>query len=190
MRRILFVSVFALIMGATLLAPVPATAGACSDQEILGFDPNTPITGSARICENRKGVRGRMWVDNLVPGNAYTVWWGYIDDPSQCAEPGMCSPDDFGGDNPPIVFGRFDSTVANGKGQYSFYDFWGGMRMSEGSQVWLIVIGHGPLEMNDGRRRARQTLTPEDPAAGVPHMGNTVDGLLGVPAGVAIFAVE
>ena len=190
MRRVLFVSTFALVLGTLLLAPAPADAGHCDDQEVLGFDPDNPVTGSARICHNRKGIRGRIWAQNLVPGRAYTVWWGYIDNPSNCENPGCDSPNDLVGENPQIVFGRFDSTVANSRGQYSFFDFWGGMRATDGAQIWLILIGHGPVELNDGRRRARQTLTPEDPVFGTPHLGNNVDGLLGVPEALNIFTVN
>jgi hypothetical protein len=33
-------------------------------------------------------------------------------------------------------------------------------------------------------------VVPEDPFAGTPHLGNTVDGLLGAPAAVAVFMVD
>ena len=42
--------------------------------------------------------------------------------------------------------------------------------------VWFLVFGHGAADMTDGRRLARQLLTPEDPSIGTPHLGVTPDG--------------
>ena len=187
MRRNLLAVAVVVFMITTIAGSVPVSAGSCDDQEVLGFDPQDPITGSARLCINRKGLRGRMWVGNLAPGNAYTVWWAYFDDPSQCDTPGACGPPDFGGENPLGVFGRMDSVVANGSGEAIFYNLWGGMKVSNGSQIWMLIVGHGEADMNDGRHLARQTLTPEDPLAGAPHLGNVVDGLLGFPAAIVVF---
>jgi hypothetical protein len=63
----------------------------------------------------------------------------------------------------------------------------GGLRLSSGSQVWLLLYSHGPANMSDNRRRARQLLTPEDPPAGVPNLGNVVDGPGSTPNAIAIF---
>ena len=142
-----------------------------------------------------------MRLDNLAPGNAYTVWWVYFDTPAACtggtplpvplsAGASACDFDDFGGDRPQAVFGRMDSGVAPRRGSLRFSGDFGGMQPSSGSEVWLLVFGHGPANFSDGSALARQLLTPEDPTAGAPHLGNTVDGGRGYPVSAAVFAIE
>lgn len=47
------------------------------------------------------------------------------------------------------------------------------------------MFGHGAADTNDKRQLARQLLTPEDPGAGVPHLG--IEGRpFGYPAGVVV----
>ena len=59
------------------------------------------------------------------------------------------------------------------------------MRVTPGSQVWMLMFGHGPAS-GDGTKLARQLLTPEDPASGFPHVGVAPDGYA---AAVAIFDI-
>jgi len=40
----------------------------------------------------------------------------------------------------------------------------------------VAVNGHGEADFSDGRKLARQLMTPEDPDLGAPHLGNHVDG--------------
>jgi hypothetical protein len=152
---------------------------------------NSGISGEARLCVRQSGVNGRLDVEHLVPGDAYTVWFVYFDDPAQCVGggPGICGDADFGGAKPLGVFGRYDSAIGPRSGQEEFDGGVRGFRPREGSQVWLLMFGHGPADMADRSRLARQLLTPEDPAAGAPHLGNVVDGSLGRPAAIAIFNI-
>ena len=153
----------------------------------------TNLNGFSEICISDRGIRGRMAVQDLVPGDAYTVWWVYFDDPSQCQVPFQCSDVDFElGDpnaDPIAVFGRMDSGIANKRGKLRFGNLLNGMKPSSGSQVWLLIFGHGKAATHDGRALARQLLTPEDPLAGAPHLG-TQTNPFGFPVGVAVFAVE
>ena len=51
------------------------------------------MAGKAWLCFSADGVRARMFVHNLVPGRAYTVWLVYFDDPSKCiTAPGTANP--------------------------------------------------------------------------------------------------
>ena len=59
-----------------------------------------------------------------------------------------------------------------------------GFQLSHGSRVILILFDHGPANP-DNRRRARQLLTPEDPAFGAPGLGVVADGALGQFSAVA-----
>ena len=164
--------------------------GDCATEEIIPLMEGQPASGSSTLCVNERGLTAHMTVGNLVPGDAYTVWWIYIDDPASCVDPGNCGDVDFGGDNPLGVFGRMDSGVANENGRFRFFGRLKGMVPSPGSQVWFLVLGHGAVDDTDGRHMARQLLTPEDPLAGTPHLGNIIDGALFVMAALNIFNFE
>jgi hypothetical protein len=67
------------------------------------------------------------------------------------------------------------------------------LRLSSGSQVWLIAHFHGFASVDDNRELARQLLTPQDPILGVPAGGALVDLVNGQakgrPAFIAIFDI-
>ncbi len=184
-----------LVGGLGLLAtPTDAIAhgGECQRRLRAVVEPLLePVEGHAKLCIGRGGVSGRMDVENLQRSHAYTVWFIYFDDPSQCVGggPGVCGDADFGGDKPLGVFGRFDSAVGSARGEEEFEGRVRGLRLRKGSQVWLLIFGHGPADKTDGSHLARQLLTPEDPFAGAPHLGNVVDGPLGHPTAIAVFNI-
>lgn len=153
------------------------------------MEPN--IAGKARLCINGDGVSGSFDVEHLQPRDAYTIWFVYFDDPTQCVGggPGICGEADFGGDKPLGVFGRYDSAIGPADGEERFEGSVRGLRLRRGSQVWLLLFGHGPADTSDHSHLARQLLTPEDPLAGAPHLGNVIDGLRGKPAAVAVFNI-
>ena len=177
---------FMLFMGLGLIhPPTEVQAAACDTQPVAALlEPD--LNGKATFCVYPGGLRAKIRVKQLNEGDAYTVWWVYFDDPSLCAVPNACAEVDFGGANPLGVFGRMDSAVAPASGHVKFSGKVRGMLPSSGSQVWLLVFGHGAADVADGRHLARQLLTPEDPAAGAPHLG-IVGGPLGSPAAIAVF---
>ena len=69
------------------------------------------VEGEAYLCQSPRGLRAKMYVEHLVSGDAYTVWWMYFDDPTACAVPFECGLADFAGPDPLGVFGRMDSKV-------------------------------------------------------------------------------
>ena len=170
------------------------------------------LSGRGNVCATPLGLWSTMRVTGLTPGNAYTVWWIYIDDPDSCAnfplttenapipfdEPvgyaGRCgfadffTPDESGEFlNPLVVFGRMDSVVAGTRPATRFAGDLRSFDPSPGSQVWMLIFGHGPAA-DDKRQLARQLLTPEDPGSGVPHLG--IEGRpFGFPAGVVVIEV-
>jgi hypothetical protein len=155
------------------------------------------VAGDGELCVLRDRVQGELIIRNLVPGNAYTVWLVYFDDPVQCTggtvlpvplAASSCDLFDFEGVKPLAVFGRMASGVATQNGRLNLSGRLGGMRPSSGSEFWMLVFGHGPAAT--GAALARQLLTPEDPNAGAPHLGNIEDGLLGYPIASAVFVVE
>jgi hypothetical protein len=116
-----------------------------------------------------------MEVRGLTPGYAYTVWFFYVDKPLLCVHPGICDSeaDVFGTSplfNPLAVIGRMDSAVVGKSGDAQFSGEIGGMSVSHGSQLQLLINIHGPAS-SDLRERARQLLTPQDPSLGTPFAG-------------------
>ena len=94
----------------------------CMKESILALE--APIQGDAFLCIDAEGVRARLHAKGLKPKNAYTIWFFYWDDPSQCATPGQCAPGDatppgqcegpldLRGFDPLLVLGRLDSAIA------------------------------------------------------------------------------
>ncbi len=163
----------------------------CDFQEMNNFLP-PDVSGSVNLCAVNKGVRANVRAADLIPGNAYTVWWIYFDDASQCGVPFACGVDfnDFLGEKPLAVLGRLGSAVAGKGGVALIRDEWGGMVPSSGSQIQIFLLDHGPVDESDGAQRARQTLTPEDPFFGMPHHGNAVDGWRGIPVGFTVHQMD
>ena len=167
------------------------------------------LSGRGTVCATPLGLWSTMSVRGLTPGNAYTVWWVYIDDPASCANFPLPAPDvvpfpepaDYAGPcgladfftmdasgqylNPLAVFGRMDSVVAGKRHRTRFAGDLRSFVPSPGSQVWLFIFGHGAADNSDKRQLARQLLTPEDPGTGAPHLG--IEGSpFGYPAGVVV----
>ncbi len=165
-------------------AQVKQVRQSCERVEVTPLLVET-VAGSARLCVSHNGLRGWMLARGLVPGDAYTLWWVYIDDPSLCDPESGCGFETFAGANPLAVFGRLGSLVATTSGRAFFSDSLLGMRPSPGAEVWLLLVEHGAAE--EGARLARQLLTPEDPRAGAPHLGLPEDGVLGFNAAIAKF---
>jgi hypothetical protein len=182
-------AVFAIVAMTIMVGSASAARADCDKVDLVSLVQ--PVTGWAKLCVTHKGLLGWMSVRDLVPGDAYTVWWIYFDDPSLCATPGACGADsDFAGPDPISVFGRLDSTVANEIGRTHFFGHVGGMEPSSGSQIWMLILGHDAADYGDPVHLARQLLTPEDPAAGAPHLGIVAHGAHFTPAALAVFDVD
>ena len=188
----------------------------CKNQSLVDFwgeeIESSRLSGRGLVCATPLGLWSTLRVEGLTPGNAYTVWWVYIDDPASCANFPLPSPDvipfpepeGYAGPcgladfftpdpseellNPLAVFGRMDSVIAAHKRKTRFAGDLRSFTPSSGSQVWMFLFGHGPADQSDKRELARQLLTPEDPNSGAPHLG--IEGRpYGYPAGVVVFDI-
>lgn len=180
-----------------------AESDGCDHQPAVGSFLGPTVAGTGKLCVLPGGLKGQLKVSNLDPGVAYTVWWTYLDDPSLCSGDSSgtggasltggvsgCELADFEGEKPLGIFGRMASGVVSRTGKFNFRGELGGMQPSAGSEVWLWLFWHGPAAYGDGDALARQLLTPEDPNAGAPHLGNFVDGQRAFPAATVVFTVE
>lgn len=179
-----------------------ASAAECGSSMKTTVQPHgTSIQGSAELCIEPNHITATIRAENLNPGDAYTVWFAYIDDPSQCGyayggTPGVCSDPDFilPADSPVGVFGRMDGNIAGPSGKLRFTGKFRDLRFSHGSMVWLIMFGHGPASTTDNRLLARQLLTPQLSVLGAPGEGAPADeptgpGSAGHGVALAIFNI-
>ena len=168
----------------------PAVANAqqgCLDAPVAPMG-DAAIDGNARLCVTEDAVQAYVDTGNLTAGNAYTAWFVYFDRPETCqATP--CSPADAIGDNPPGVFGRMDSLVADPAGIGDFAGNFRGLRLSSGSIVRVAIFGHGAASTDDNRTLARQLLTPEEPVLGAPGLGVPAANRHGAAVAVAAFVL-
>ena len=199
MRRILLTLVsLTLLSGLGMMYPFAyATAHTrCYEPDLVPV--GAEFLREANLCvDTDEGVSAQLKAKGLTPGNAHTFWFAYVDQPSSCTGggPGVCTPEDFGtvapsGDSmadPLGVFGRMDSTVVDKRnGRETFSGEIGGLRLSSGSLVVLLLYDHGAAN-SDNRLLARQLLTPEDPAAGAPGLGIVPRGARFTERAIAIF---
>jgi hypothetical protein len=149
---------------------------------------NSGVTGNAKMCISARGIHTHITAQNLTPGNPYTVWFVYFDNPMNCLNPGHCTPADTTTPlaDPEGVLGRYDSVIATSSRE----TFSGhvGMVPSSGSLINMPIFGHGGLSA-DGHLRARQLLTPQDPSLGAPGLGTSSDGTKGSPVAHAVFVI-
>src|SRR5918912_201548 len=103
-----------------------------------------------------------MAAEKLNTGSAYTLWFVYFDDPASCATQ-PCTGADALGDDPVAVFSRMDGLVADGSGAARLAGDFRDLRLSQGSEVWLLMYGHGPANTEENRARARPLQTPQSP---------------------------
>lgn len=188
-----------LFMGATLSMSAGDNDGCRALKTAVMQENGSGISGQASLCFGEAGVHVRMSVQNLIPGRAYTVWFVYFNNPSNCiTAPGTtnpCGPPDLikplpDGMHPDAapagVFGRMDSAVADMDGTARFSARLQDFHVSAGSHVHLAIFVHDSAS-NDNYARARQLLTPENPVLGSPGLGlGTQRGFL---AAAAIFHI-
>ena len=154
------------------------------------------VTGSAELCLDRNHTSVSEWAENAISGHAYTTWFAYIDNPSQCGHyaggtPGVCSDPDgwLPANSPEVAFGRMDGAIAGASGRLHMTGNFRDLRFSHGSMVWIIMFEHGPASTNDNRFLARQLLTPQLPVLGPPGLGAPADGNVGHPVALAVFNI-
>lgn len=193
-KLISYIRLINVVLGVTFLgvsAPAWAdekTSGDCGGIKtgLVSLAPTQPIAGTTTLCVSGSGVDVKVKVMGLLQGNAYTTWFVYIDKPGMCEHPGVCdSASDYVGNDPVGVLGRMDSGVVSRPGQITFSTSIPGLRLSPGSQVQIILFGHG-MASSSNKTRARQLLTPQDPGLG-SALGAPIDGPVGVPVGISVF---
>jgi hypothetical protein len=166
--------------------PLIVEAG-CHQVSVIDLE-DSAIEGRAKLCSTDDGMSLAMETENLVVGNAYTVWMGYFDRPIGC-QWNPCGLGDALGDDPVGVLGRMDGRVADRSTEIFWGDFHG-LRFSRGSQVILFLLAHGIAIADDNRYRARQLLTSQSHHFDASMSRSVPDGTTGSAAARAIFNVR
>jgi hypothetical protein len=186
-----------LFVGLLTLGFVPRAAADCDQLLKAPVSPHgSAVQGSAELCIDENLVHATMHTENLTQGDAYTIWFAYIDDPTKCGnysggKAGVCQDQDFflPAESPAGVFGRMDGTIAGKSGRARFTGSFRDLRFSHGAVVLFIMFGHGPASATDNRNLARQLLTPQLPVLGPPGLGAPADGAAGHGVAVAAFNI-
>lgn len=188
-RPLTVLSLATLVAVAAMLMPLGAAQAAetCMDAPVAQLAASG-INGNARLCTSTSGTHADMSAEKMTSGNAYTIWFVYFDDPTTCATQ-PCTGADALGDDPVASFGRMDGVVADGSGAARFSGDFRDLRLSQGSEVWLLMFGHGAANTEDNRARARQLLTPQSPKLGAPGLGAVADGEIGTGVARAVFTL-
>jgi len=160
------------VLGLSWFSPGQA---ACVKQPVAPLAEK--VSGQVSLCQTSENVIAKLELNGLTAGNAYTIWFVYVDDGSKCAAEGQAAcfgASATGGDQtavPDEAFGRLTDVIAPKNGKANISGDVPGLQLSEGSQVWILVKGHGPASISDNLALARQLLTPEDATAGAPNLG-------------------
>jgi len=168
-----FLAVSSLIVITAVLCGFNSAQAACHKLAI-GAAQET-IKGNAFLCPGKGGVTAKLEASGLIAGDAYTFWFIYIPDGTTCAaDQATCFGASAGGGQQNVVpaeaFGRMSDVVAPKNGKATISGSIPGLVLSSGSQVWLLLKGHGAAN-TDSLALARQLLTPEDPTVGAPNLG-------------------
>ena len=185
-----------LIVGISIVLPPVARAQATTDpgaESICLTAPASPLAssgigGTAQLCSSGSNTSAEMHVDGLAPEHVYTTWLVYFDTPGACATT-PCTGADALGDDPVAVFTRMDGVVADATGATEFSGVFRDLRLSAGSEIWLLMFGHGLVNREDKRMLARQLLTPQSPKLGAPGAGAMADGEIGTGVARAVFTI-
>ena len=147
---------------------------ACQRQAVAALGET--VSGNVSVCQRASDVSVSLSVKGLLPGNAYSLWFIYVENGAACAAAGQAAcfgATPAGGDQsaaPAEAFGRLSDVIAAKNGKAAISGNVAGLRLSKGSQVWILLKGHGPAS-SDNLALARQLLTPEDATAGAPNLG-------------------
>jgi hypothetical protein len=180
------IPVVLLATGGFFCAEVRADCTATTSWERVFSEPEDTASWSVRWCIQPAWIRTHVRLAGLEPGDVYSVWWAYFDDPARCAVAGECGYEDLvfpefdplvGARYPVGEFGRLGSAVAGMNGTARFTDVLNHFSPAPGSELWLVVLGHGPAEPLDDLVLARQLLTPENFNYGASFLGNDADGI-------------
>jgi len=120
-------------------------------------DVQTVAGAGAQLVHTDDGVMMTFETAELTPGNVYTAWWVFINNPDGC-ETIPCTPADVLGNSAAVIsdLGYADGLIADADGHGTFTAFqplgalsneWIGNGFSNlgGTEIHVIINEHGPM---------------------------------------------
>jgi hypothetical protein len=129
-----------------------------------------------------------LWTSGLRAGEVYTAWLAYFEHPSVCLHT-PCDMIDLLGDDPVGVLARVDGGIGPNARTMNLQAHLRDLDLARGSQISVMLLGHGMIAKENGRARARQLLSLQTPELGAPLAGTIADGGHAWPLGQAVFVV-
>ena len=87
--RLYGISILIFLVLAIMVGVVAADNTTVTQRPVVAFPGNDGIEpgpgADATLQRKDDGVKVNIHTSNLIPGDAYTVWWVIWNDPSQCA---------------------------------------------------------------------------------------------------------
>jgi hypothetical protein len=158
-----------LVVGVILLRPptevIPArwlSGFGCYDTPVAPVG-RSGVSGAAVLCISNTGVYPSIRAKGLTPGSTYSVWYLYLDRPPTCPPEGCVTGDLFGLDTAGSV-GWLATQPAGPDGEASFVGLFRDLSPPHGSQLTLLIVGHGTADTAPAPGRPSQqatALTPE-----------------------------
>jgi hypothetical protein len=154
------VVLIAVALVGTYLAPSPTlpSSGPTHDSAVCDHEPLVPgaataTTGLGQLCVNEGGFRTWMELVGLQSDAFYTGWIAYGSRPFSsrgfpCGESGE------GPSVPRHVPVRIGGALADHDGRIRFLTSYQGIHLTDGDDVWILVIGHGVVPPDDRRTLA------------------------------------
>ena len=159
-RRCKLFAVLTLLTGALIVQgvpPVQARSVRTSIQPLRIFGVGSVLLGTGSILvRTKEGVGMTLHTFGLVPGNVYTAWWIFFNNPKACID--GCGGDDF--DNPDVqavaLWGSGQIAGADGTADFGAFRAVGdltGLEPGNGTvglvnpfkaEIHLVVRSHGP----------------------------------------------
>ena len=129
---------------------------------VYDFHTAELLDGSAKLVRGVYKISMALHVDDLIPGNAYTIWWVIWNNSEKCGKPFGCTDADFGIADlveVDVLYATGLIAGANGKGKFkaslregddsgSINDIFGlppanGLHHARTAEVHLVVRDHG-----------------------------------------------
>ncbi len=123
----------------------------------LRDEPAIRVHGQGRLCIGDRDVFVAIEAEGLTPGDVYEGWLAYVDRPAACAAmpcplSDLVRPESLG------ILTRLEVTTVGDTRRARFTGSFRGLTLAQGSQLQLLLLGHGPRITGEGH--VRQLLAP------------------------------
>lgn len=124
---------------------------------------SSEVTGKSTLHRNENGITINFKTNGLIPGHAYTLWWGVWNKPENCGIPGECVESDLANAvnvEVQLLYAGGHVSGGNGSGNFSAHlkenddsgsihelfglPNFGGLQNAETAEIHAVLRSHGP----------------------------------------------